>query len=138
MIEPALSLFSGRNAGLLPAFRKVYRVLVDQLKCEAHVKTIYVGFSRGGEMLAAAYPRQGQYFELALRLPDTTMSPLLYDAVLLKWPMLPVAVRISDDESFQSVEPLIRFAARREVRASSIRAASSRSKRTQSREKPQD
>lgn len=113
MIELAKSLFSGRNAGLLPVFQRAYDLLVNELKCEAHVKTIYVGFSRSGEMVAAAYPRQGQYFELAVRLPETETSSLLYDAAHLKWPMLPVAVQISDLASWQAAEPLIRSVARR-------------------------
>jgi hypothetical protein len=118
MIDSASALFSGRNAVLLPAFRRVYALLVDELKCDAHVKTIYVGFSRNGEMLAAAYPRYGQYFELALPLQGTAQSALLYDAAHLKWRMLPVAVRISDDASFREAEPLIRSSAILRARAS--------------------
>src|SRR5437870_741959 len=114
VIAPAASLFAGRNARLFPTFQRVYAVLVDELGCEAHVKTIYVGFSRGGEMLAAAYPRGGQYFELALHLPDAARSALLYDAAHLKWRTLPVAVRLSDDASFASVEALIRLAAKKD------------------------
>ncbi len=124
MIESALSLFDGRNAGLLPVFRRVYVVLVNESKCEAYVKTIYVGFSRSGEMLAAAYPRLGQYFELALRLPDTSHSTLLYDAAYLKWPMLRVAVRIWDDASFRAAEPLIRSVATKKARVSKPGGAS--------------
>src|SRR5438445_660759 len=112
MTDPVEALFRGKNAVLLPAFRKVRALLVGRLKCEAHVATIYVGFSRGGHMVAAAYPRQGDHFELALALPHDMQSPLLYDAAHLKWPTMRVAVVIRDDPSFKAAEPLIRRAAR--------------------------
>jgi hypothetical protein len=105
------TLFRGKNAVLVPTFRKVYALLVRRLKCEAHVATIYVGFSRQGHMVAAAYPRQGEHFELALALPRDFQSPLLYDAPHLKWPTMRVAVAIRDDASLAAAEPLIRQAA---------------------------
>lgn len=111
MTDSVEILFRGKNAVLLPTFRKVYALLVRRLKCDAHVATIYVGFSHQGHMVAAGYPRQGEHFELALALPRDFQSPLLYDAPHLKWPTMRVAVAIRDDASFAAAESLIRRAA---------------------------
>ncbi len=128
MSDSADTLFRGKNAALLPIFRKARALLVGRLKCDVHVATIYVGFSRNGHMVAAAYPRQGDHFELALGLARDVQSSLLYDAAHLKWPTMPVAVAIRDEASFAAAEPLIRQAA--EQVANTTRAATPRQKRT--------
>lgn len=128
MSDSADRLFRGRNAALLPIFRKARALLGGRLKCDVHVATIYVGFSRNGQMVAAAYPRQGEHLELALCLTRDVQSPLLYNAAHLKWPTMPVAVAIRDEASLTAAEPLIRQAAVQV--ANTTRAATPRQKPT--------
>jgi len=110
MTDRAEVLFHGKNAVLLPAYRKLRALLTGRLRCESYVATIYVGFSRNGRMVAAVYPRHGDHLEIALALPVDAKSPLLHDARHLKWPTMQLAVAIRDDKSFMAVEPLIRRA----------------------------
>lgn len=99
MLPAAGNLFSNRPAALVEAFRSVYSVLVDELGCQAYVKTIYVGFSRDGQVAAAVhldshYPDR---FEVALPVVATELVSVAYDAAHLKWPMLPVAIAVTTE-----------------------------------------
>lgn len=63
-----------------------------------YVKTIYVGFSLKGEMVAAVYPRS-DFLEVALALPEDVEGSGFRDATHLTWPTMPVCieVRTADD-----------------------------------------
>ena len=78
---------------LREAFAAFYAFLVDECGCEAYVKTIYVGFTLGGEMVCAVYPHPNR-LEVALALPEDVEGPEFKDATHLTWPTMPVAVEI--------------------------------------------
>lgn len=61
-----------------------------ELGCASYVKTIYVGYDIGGEMVAAMYGH-ADHLEIALALPEDEESDLLVDASHLTWRTLPVA-----------------------------------------------
>lgn len=65
------------------------------------VKTIYVSYTDGdGNIVAAAHPDPAtSTLEVALSIAADFESPLLYDAVHLKWRTLPRAVRLSPSET---------------------------------------
>ena len=54
--------------------RAVHSVFVSQ-GCNSYVKTIYVGYDVGGEMVAAAYPHVA-HVEVALALDETRTGRL--------------------------------------------------------------
>lgn len=85
------------------------QLLVEELECETYVKTIYLGFTLGSEMVAAAYPR-GSLVEVALALPEDIDSPLIADASHLTWPTLPVSVTLSGQEISPELQVLFREA----------------------------
>jgi hypothetical protein len=60
------------------------------LGCGSYVKTIYIGYDIGGEMVAALYGH-ADHVEIALALPDDLEDPMLVDASHLTWRTLPVA-----------------------------------------------
>ena len=60
------------------------------LGCVSYVKTIYIGYDIGGEMVAALYGHS-DYVEIALALPEDADGDLLIDASHLTWRTLPVA-----------------------------------------------
>jgi hypothetical protein len=64
------------------------------LGCDSYVKTIYIGYTLGSDMVAAVYPN-GTYTEIALALPEDPPDDRLVDASHLTWPTLPVAYRVS-------------------------------------------
>ena len=70
------------------------------LGCVSYVKTIYIGYDIGGEMVAALYGHS-DYVEIALALPEDADGDLLIDASHLTWRTLPVAaiVRNTSDVS---------------------------------------
>jgi hypothetical protein len=57
------------------------------------VKTIYVGFTLGKEMVCAIYPRH-DHLEVAMALPGDVEGPEFNDAGYLTWAKMPVAVDI--------------------------------------------
>jgi hypothetical protein len=66
-----------------------------ELGCSSYVKTIYVGYDLGGEMVAAMYGHS-THLEIALALPEDAESQLLVDASHLTWRTLPVAAIVRD------------------------------------------
>ena len=56
-------------------------------------KTIYVGFSIDGAMVAAVYPRS-ECLEVALALPQDIEGGEFKDATHLTWPTMPVCVEV--------------------------------------------
>lgn len=95
---------------LLTRFEKVYGWLVDKHETKPHVKTIYVGFSIGRDIVAAIYPRGDVEFEMALALPEDHDSEVTYPAGHLKWRTLPVAVMIDGKTDVRKIQPLIKEA----------------------------
>lgn len=106
MIPEAEDLFRGVYAALRPAFVLVCEAM-EERGARAYVKTQYVGFDLGGELVAAAHPRDGEVIELALALPEDYDDNRLIDASHLKWRTLPVAVRIRSEDDFAQVHDLI-------------------------------
>lgn len=75
------------------------------LGCSSYVKTIYIGYDIGGEMVAALYGRS-DYVEIALALPEDYVHPLVIDASHLTWRTLPVAAilrELNDLGDFRNV-----------------------------------
>ena len=58
--------------------------------CSSYVKTIYIGYDIGGEMVAALYGH-ADHVEVALALAEDHSSSQLIDASHLTWKTLPVA-----------------------------------------------
>lgn len=112
MIPEAANLARGMTASAKAAFERTYSLLVDTLGCQPHVKTIYVGFTLGDEMVAAIYPHSDR-FEIALALPEDHRSALLLDATHLTWRTMPVSTTVTDAASGREIEPLILEAAAR-------------------------
>jgi len=75
------------------AFDQCYGLMVSEHRCDAYVKTIYVGFSIGDEMVAAIYPR-GDWLEIALALPENVEGAEFRDGTHLTWPTMPVSVEV--------------------------------------------
>jgi hypothetical protein len=77
----------------------------DELGCDAYVKTIYIGFTMAGEMVAAAYP-DGKTVEVALALPEDHPSEVLKDATHLTWKSMPVLLALRSSKDFKYAQPL--------------------------------
>ncbi len=90
----------------------IYDRLVGDLGCAPYVKTIYIGFEHGGEMVAALYPRAGAV-EVALALPEAAESPLLIDATHLTWRTMPVAAILTSRDEAERAVPLLEEALNR-------------------------
>lgn len=105
MIEAAEKLIESTEAQVSDLFRRAYDFLVAG-GCSPDVKTIYVSFTLGSAMVAAAYPKH-ETVEIALALPDDAESPLLNDASHLTWPTLPVSVVIARDSIYEDIEALL-------------------------------
>ena len=87
------------------------RRLVDE-GCASYVKTIYIGYEIGGEMVAALYGHQS-YIELALALAEDDNAPGLKDASHLTWRTLPVAVELRSEADLAAARDLIQRACER-------------------------
>ena len=68
--------------------------IFEELSCSSYVKTIYMGFDLGEEMVAAAYPHKS-YVEIAIALSDDHPDSALKDASHLTWRTLPVSLEVS-------------------------------------------
>ena len=112
MIDDAERLATRQAPAVAGILRRVYTLLVDDLGCSAYVKTIYVGFTLDGAMVAAAYPRS-ETVEVALAMEEGHESVLLKDASHLTWPTLPLFVTIETDALTSEIEELLRQAHRR-------------------------
>ena len=83
--------------------------------CNSYVKTIYIGYDIGGEMVAALYGH-ADHVEVALALAEDHPSSQLIDASHLTWKTLPVAAIGHDATEVKKMGPLIEEACTR-VRA---------------------
>lgn len=95
VIAEAQELVSSVPKPLQRTFAACYAMLVDQCGCDAYVKTIYVGFTLGDEMVAAIYPRR-DHLEVAMALDENVEGDEFKDATHLTWPTMPVALEIHD------------------------------------------
>lgn len=102
-----LDLFQNSYSALLPAFSELEAYLVESRGCVAYVKTMYVGFDLGGQMVASVHPSKGLLLEVALALPEDHPSSLLFDASHLKWRTLPVGVEVRTKADWKTVKPLL-------------------------------
>jgi len=80
--------------------------------CSSYVKTIYIGYDIGGEMVAAMYGR-GDHLEIALALAEDHPSSVLIDASHLTWKTLPVAAIFHDLSEVEAVRVLVAEACER-------------------------
>lgn len=108
MIPEADRLAGESTAKVRAVTETLYDALVD-LGCTAYVKTIYIGFEHGGELVAAMYP-YGQRVEIALALPEDYANPLLIDATHLTWKTMPVAAVVRTATDAKQVLPMLREA----------------------------
>lgn len=98
------------------AYRIVDEALVQNGAESVHdVKTIYVSYMVGDEMVAAVYPTS-QGVEVALALPEDHPSPLLQDATHLTWRTLPVCVDLADRAAAEEALDLLAEAVDRVVK----------------------
>jgi hypothetical protein len=95
VIPEAEKLVEGLPKPLREAFAKFYSFLVDDSGCDVYVKTIYVGFTLGEDMVCAIYPHP-DCLEIALALPEDVEGPEFKDATHLTWPTMPVSIEMRD------------------------------------------
>lgn len=89
------------GSAVRPTARAAHASLV-KTGCSSYVKTIYIGYAIGGEMVAALYAHPDRV-EVALALAEDADNRLLEDASHLTWRTLPVAAVLrsrSDIEEF--------------------------------------
>lgn len=80
--------------------------------CRSYVKTIYIGYDFGGEMVAALYGHAASV-EVALALPEDAEGSFLVDASHLTWRTLPLAAVITDESQLDELAGLVDEACRR-------------------------
>lgn len=102
---------------LKSAVRAAFDLLDGELEragaaAEHDVKTIYISYMVGSEMVAAAYP-QSKEVEVALALAEDHESSLLSDAGHLTWRTMPVSVTVRTEAEAEAVLPLVREAVER-------------------------
>lgn len=97
MIEkPSIEEFQHLVSGFSPAIQQMVRELHDfliDLECSSYIKTIYIGYEIGGEMVAALYPYH-KHVDIALAIPEETSDSNLMDASHLTWRSLPLLVTV--------------------------------------------
>ena len=102
-------------AQLNPQVRKIatqaHKIMTD-LGCSSYVKTIYIGYDIGGEMVAALYGRVN-LVEIALALDEDTPGELLVDASHLTWRTLPLAAHVKTAADLKDFQPLAALACTR-------------------------
>lgn len=91
--------------------RGVHQVMVG-LGCASYVKTIYIGYDLGGEMVAALYGH-ADHVEVALALAEDEEGSLLVDASHLTWRTLPVAAFLRSEDDIEDFAPLAESACER-------------------------
>jgi alpha/beta superfamily hydrolase len=101
----------GLNAPVRRLATSSHEVFVAE-GCSSYVKTIYVGYDFGGEMVAALYGHS-DHVEVALALPEDAHGQLLVDASHLTWRTLPVAAIVRTDDDVAELTELISLACRR-------------------------
>jgi len=87
--------------------------------CYSYVKTIYVGYEIGGNMVAALYPH-ANHIEVALALPENADHVLLSDAGHLTWRTMPVLATITSSTQFSEILSLVDFSITRVVDGSHV------------------
>lgn len=102
---------------LSPEPREAFDVIDTELdacgaKAEHDVKTIYISYMVGDQMVAAAYPRSKE-IEIALALSEDHPSTLLRDATHLTWRTLPVSIVATSATEARAALPLVREAVER-------------------------
>ena len=95
----------GLNAKVRPVARALHKALVG-LGCSAYVKTIYVGYDLGGEMVAAAYGHADRV-EVALAIAEDHADPQLVDASHLTWRTLPLALNLASAGAVKQAAELL-------------------------------
>jgi hypothetical protein len=78
----------------------------------SYVKTIYIGYDIGGEMVAALYAH-ADHVEVALALPEDAEGELLVDASHLTWRTLPVAAILKSEADVEQFSKLVSEAVER-------------------------
>jgi hypothetical protein len=102
MIREAEQLLADSTPAIRKIMQAIYDYFVSEAGCDAYVKTIYIGFQLGGELVAAAYPHSASV-EVALALPDDTEGSGLVDAAHLTWRTMPVAVEVRNLRDLEAV-----------------------------------
>jgi hypothetical protein len=105
---------------LNPSVRKLASSIdriFQQLGCSSYVKTIYIGYQVGDEMVAALYGHS-DHVEVALALPEDAEGDSLVDASHLTWRTLPVAAILRRPADIAAFKPLAALSVDR-VRSSS-------------------
>ncbi len=74
--------------------------------CASYVKTIYVGYTIGSEMVAAMYAHPDRV-EVALALAEDADSALLVDASHLTWRTLPLAAVLRSEADIRKFGSLV-------------------------------
>ncbi len=97
--------FVGLNKNVAAIGQKVDG-LFEAEGCASYVKTIYVGYDIGGEMVAALYGR-ADHIELAQALDEDHPASGLIDASHLTWRTLPVAAIVKSESDVKRVQILI-------------------------------
>jgi hypothetical protein len=73
---------------------ETFHTAITELGCTSYVKTIYIGYQLGDQMVAALYPRGGS-IEVAFALAEDHADMRLVDATHLTWPTLPLSASVS-------------------------------------------
>jgi hypothetical protein len=89
----------------------IHEILLDE-GCSSYVKTIYIGYDVGGEMVAALYGH-ADHVEVALAVSDLNTSPLLVDASHLTWRTLPLSAIVRSTNDLSTLKVLIKDACSR-------------------------
>jgi hypothetical protein len=93
-----------------PAVRSIAealsRHLTEEHGCVSYVKTIYIGFERDGQIVAALYPHATSV-ELAMALPEDSPHPQLIDATHLTWRTMPVALVVTSETEIPIAKDLL-------------------------------
>lgn len=105
MDESAQSLVRSQGPALEPLVNRLDLALQGH-GCSSYVKTIYIGYQLGDEMVAALYPYL-DHLELALALDETRTSEVLVDATHLTWRTMPVAAIVQSGADVEQCIPLI-------------------------------
>ena len=104
----AAEIYISEMRNLRATAQAVHNRLVS-LGCTSYVKTIYVGYDFGGEMVAAMYALS-EHIEVALALPEDLSSPILIDASHLTWRTLPLAAVLRTKTDLAVFAPLAELA----------------------------
>lgn len=96
------------NKKMQPVARKVHDSLVS-MGCTSYVKTIYVGYDIGGEMVAALYGHS-DHVEVALAVAEDHADTRLLDASHLTWRTLPLALNLKNVSEVSECQALFQEA----------------------------